>query len=154
MKRQSETIKTKVIQEKRVNSPEETAALAAEFAAQLKPGDTVAFYGNLGSGKTFFVKQLCRYFHTAEEPASPTFTIINEYRAGNDFFIYHFDFYRLEHPAELANLGLEDYFYGGNLCFIEWADKIRDFLPPQRYEIYLDFLADHPQARSIRIFKL
>lgn len=147
-------LKAQLLQETISNSPEETAALATEFGATLKPGDTLAFYGNLGTGKTFFIQQLCRFFATEEDPSSPTFTIVNEYHAANRLYIYHFDFYRLEHNAELANLGLEDYFFSDNLCFIEWADKIQDFLPPQRYEIHLDLIDGEPQSRNIRILKL
>ncbi len=152
MKHKSET-KQHLILKQTVHCTKETAALAMEFASKLNPGDAVAFYGNLGSGKTFFIQQLCRYFQTEEEPTSPTFTIVNEYHTASGEHIYHFDFYRLEHNAELANLGLEDYFYSENFCFIEWADKIRDFLPPQRYEIYLDLIPNQPEERTIRIFQ-
>jgi tRNA threonylcarbamoyladenosine biosynthesis protein TsaE len=148
-----ETEKGKLIQKARLESPEKTAEFAAEFAQTLRPGDTLTFYGNLGSGKTFFVQALCRYFQTEEEPTSPTFTIINEYRASEGFYIYHFDFYRLEHDAELANLGLEDYFYNEHLCLIEWADKIQAHLPERRYDIFLNFVEGQPDAREIVIYQ-
>ena len=144
----------KLLQTRRVNSPDETAAFAGEFAHSLKTGDVLAFYGDLGSGKTFFVKSLCRSLGTAEEPTSPTFTIINEYHAPGNILVYHFDFYRLEHEAELTNLGLEDYFYNEHLCLIEWADKIRPYLPEQRYDIFLDFLEGKPEAREIKVYRV
>lgn len=144
----------KLLQTRRVNSPQETAAFAGEFARSLRAGDVLALYGDLGSGKTFFVKSLCRSLKAAEEPTSPTFTIINEYHAPGNLLIYHFDFYRLEHEAELINLGLEDYFYNEHLCLIEWADKIRPHLPEKRYDIYLDFVEGKPQAREIKIYKV
>jgi len=143
-----------LIRKARLASPDETAEFAAEFAKMLQPGDVLAFYGNLGSGKTFFVQALCRYFQTGEEPTSPTFTIINEYRAADGFYIYHFDFYRLEHDAELANLGLDDYFYNEHLCLIEWADKIQAYLPERRYDIFLKFVEGQPNAREITIYRV
>lgn len=146
--------KGKLVRKVLLESPNETAEFAAEFAQTLQPGDVLAFYGNLGSGKTFFVQALCRYFETGEEPTSPTFTIINEYRARDGFYIYHFDFYRLEHDAELANLGLEDYFYNEHLCLIEWADKIQTYLPERRYDIFLNFVEGRPDAREIMIYSV
>jgi tRNA threonylcarbamoyladenosine biosynthesis protein TsaE len=132
-------------------TPEETAEFAAEFARTLQPGDVLAFYGDLGSGKTFFVKALCRYLETEQEPTSPTFTIINEYHTPDNLYIYHFDFYRLEHDAELTNLGLDDYFYNEHICMIEWADKIQSYLPERRYDIFLNFVEGRPEAREVII---
>jgi tRNA threonylcarbamoyladenosine biosynthesis protein TsaE len=137
-----------------INDPAETEALAQRFAGELTPGDVLAFYGNLGSGKTFFIKALCRALGVEQEATSPTFTIINEYRGKADLVIYHFDFYRLENSAELANLGLDDYFYNDYICVIEWADKIRRFLPPARWDIHIDFVPDKPQARRIQMKKV
>ncbi len=134
-----------------VHSPAETQAFAEKFAAELQPGDVVALYGDLGAGKTFLVKALCRALHTEEEPTSPTFTIINEYHAPDDLLIYHFDFYRIEHAAELVNLGLEEYFYADNICFIEWPEKIVDDLPEKRFEVFLNFVESQPDARNIRV---
>lgn len=144
----------KLLRRARVNSPAETVALAREFARSLEPGDVVAFYGNLGSGKTFFIQQICAFLETAENPTSPTFTLINQYHTPGDLYIYHFDFYRLEHEAELVNLGLEDYFYNEHLCLIEWADKIPAHLPERRYDIFLDFVEGEPEAREIRVYRV
>lgn len=136
----------------RVNNPGETEALVNDFLPQVRSGVTVAFYGNLGSGKTFFVQTLCRLLATEEPPTSPTFTIINEYRAQGGMPVYHFDFYRIEHDGELLNLGLDDYFYGDGLCLIEWADKIAAHLPLPRFEVYLEFVERQPEARDIAIY--
>jgi len=135
------------------NSLAETQAFAKKFAAELRPGDVLALYGDLGAGKTFLVKAICRALHTDEEPTSPTFTIINEYHAPDDLLIYHFDFYRIEHSAELVNLGLEEYFYADNICFIEWPEKIAGHLPPTRCDIHLSFIENQPQARKIRVYR-
>ncbi len=133
------------------HSPTETQEFIAEFAKSLETGDLLAFYGDLGSGKTFFVQQLCGIFETIEAPTSPTFTIVNEYLTPEHGIIYHFDFYRLEHDAELTNLGLDDYFYSGNFCFIEWADKIEKFLPAPRYDIRIRAIDGEPEGRVIDI---
>ena len=141
----------KTILKKTVNSPAETDELAAAFAGQLKPGDVVALYGNLGAGKTHFVKAVCRKLQVENVATSPTFTIVNEYQCDDGQLVYHFDFYRIEHVAELVNLGLEDYFFSDNICFIEWPEKIGDRLPKQRYEVYLDFVENQPTTRLIRV---
>lgn len=135
------------------NSPEETANLAETFAAQLNPGDVVAFYGNLGAGKTFMIKQICRTLKTIEEPTSPSFTLINEYNTPQHVSIYHFDFYRLDHEAELMNLGIDDFLYNDNICLIEWAEKIEKFLPANRYDIFIKFIEKNPESREIEIQK-
>jgi tRNA threonylcarbamoyladenosine biosynthesis protein TsaE len=86
------------------------------------------FYGDMGAGKTTFIKSLCEYLGTRELITSPTFSIVNEYE-GKGTRIYHFDFYRLKNQTEALDLGYEEYFYSGNYCFIEWPEKIADLLP-------------------------
>ena len=114
----------------------------------------VAFYGDLGSGKTYFIKTLCKKLKTIEEAKSPSFTIINEYQTTNKLLIYHFDFYRLENEAELLNLGLDDFFFNDYICFIEWANKIEKYLPDNRWEIHLKFIKNAPEQRDITIYKM
>ncbi len=102
-----------------------------------------AFYGDLGSGKTTFIKALCRRLGTAQTVTSPTFALVNEYSdnsGGNSYF--HFDFYRIESLEEVMDLGYEDYFYGGNSCFIEWPEKVETLLPTETVRIRLDVLED------------
>lgn len=140
--------------QKIVQSPQQTAKLASEFSQNLAAGDLVAFYGQLGSGKTFFIKALCKAFGIQDEATSPSFTIINEYEASGQFWIYHFDFYRIENEAELLNLGLDEFFYNDYICLIEWADKIEEFLPPQRWEIRLNFIPNQPDSREVIINKI
>ena len=137
-----------------VRSPHETETVAAEFSRLLSPGDLVAFYGELGSGKTFFIKGLCRALGTKTEATSPSFTIMNEYQISNDMWIYHFDFYRIEKEAELLNLGLDDFFYSDYICLIEWADKISSFLPTHHWEVRLNFIPNQPESRKIKIQKI
>lgn len=109
------------------NSQEETEKIAGEFAKTLNCGDIVLLQGDLGAGKTVFVKGIVKYFGgDPDGVTSPTFTIVNEYQLPN-FPIYHFDLYRLENPNELYNIGFEEYFYGNGICFIEWPERATDF---------------------------
>ncbi len=136
-----------------VRSPEETTGVAEKFSRVLQPGDVVAFFGELGSGKTFFIKALCRSLGCRQEAKSPSFTIINEYHTTADWMIYHFDFYRLENEMELQNLGLDEFFYNDYLCLVEWADKIEPYLPSRRWEVFLKFVPHQPERRIITIRK-
>ena len=139
--------------EKIVHSPQQSEKIARQLAEKLNPGDVVALYGELGTGKTFLVKAICRFFKMSQEATSPSFTIINEYFNQRGLYIYHFDFYRLENEAELQNLGLDEFFYANYICMIEWPEKIQNYMPESRWEVYLDFVDDEPQARKIRIEK-
>jgi len=89
----------------------------------------LAFYGKMGSGKTTFIKSLCKQLGVKETVTSPTFAIINEYKTSNNKEIYHFDFYRIEKIEEAYDFGYEDYFYSSNYCFIEWPELIEEILP-------------------------
>ena len=139
--------------EKIVHSPQQSEKIARQLAEKLNPGDVVALYGELGTGKTFLVKAICRFFKMNQEATSPSFTIINEYFNQRGLYIYHFDFYRLENEAELQNLGLDEFFYANYICMIEWPEKIQNYMPESRWEVYLDFVDDEPEARKIRIEK-
>lgn len=89
-----------------------------------------AFYGEMGAGKTTIIKEICRQLGVREsEMSSPTFALINEYRSAKELPVFHFDFYRIKDETEVFDLGYEEYFYSGNYCFIEWAEKIPNLLP-------------------------
>jgi len=103
--------------------------IAARFI-QAHPADRIfAFYGEMGAGKTTFIKALCEEMQVLDYVTSPTFALINEYRTGNDLAIFHFDFYRIKNISEAFDFGYEDYFYSGNYCFIEWPELIEPLLP-------------------------
>jgi len=131
------------------HSERETIALGAEMAAVLKPGDVVAFYGDLGSGKTRFIKGICQGLGVQEHVASPTFTIVHEYCVG-DLRICHFDFYRMKSIAEIHDIGFGEYVNGDGICLIEWAEKARELLPPHRYEVTMQ-LGVNESSREVTI---
>jgi len=95
------------------------------------------FRGEMGAGKTTLIKSLAKAFQVADSVSSPTFGIVNEYQTQEKGLIYHFDFYRLDDPMEALDIGIEEYFYCGNYCWLEWAEKITPFLPEQFFHIEL-----------------
>jgi len=109
-------------------SAEETASLGRTFARDLRPGNVVALTGTLGSGKTLFVAGVCEGLGVTARVTSPTFTIINEYPAPFGM-VAHVDLYRTAGHAEIAALGLEEYFNSRCVCLIEWAERAEEFLP-------------------------
>lgn len=119
------------------NSPEQTFEIAKSFSTELKQGDIVALIGNLGSGKTIFVKGICEGLEAKQNPLSPTFSIVNEYNG--KFTIYHFDFYRIRNMEELYDIGYEDYFNDESICLIEWADLFEDLLPSDHIRVIIEF---------------
>jgi tRNA threonylcarbamoyladenosine biosynthesis protein TsaE len=113
--------------------------LGAEFAkARLKTGDVVALIGELGAGKTRFIKGICSALGVVERVSSPSFTIVNEYLS-NVGKIFHFDFYRISSISEVVNIGFDDYIYNEGICLIEWGDRVKEILPTKRYDINFKF---------------
>jgi len=109
---------------------------AREFISQMGDDTVFAFYGKMGAGKTTFIKALCKLLGVEDEVNSPTFAIINEYRSQTKAeLIYHFDFYRIKKLEEVYDLGYEDYFYSGALCFIEWPELVEELLPTDAKKI-------------------
>jgi tRNA threonylcarbamoyladenosine biosynthesis protein TsaE len=130
-------------------SETETVNCGAEFAKSLRRGDNVALYGQLGSGKTRFIQGICKGLGVREHVASPTFTIVNEYNAG-DVKIYHFDFYRMKSLREIQQVGFEEYTSNDGICLIAWAEKAQELLPPDRYDVRLE-LGSTEDTRAIAI---
>ena len=103
---------------------------ARTFAEGIGDARVFAFYGAMGAGKTTFIKEVCRALGVTEVITSPTFAIVNEYQSDTTAaLIYRFDFYRIKKLEEVFDMGYEDYFYSGALCFIEWPELIEDLLP-------------------------
>ena len=121
-------------------SPEETKKLGEEVSKLARPGDLLAFYGELGAGKTCFIQGISQQLEVKDYVTSPSFTIINEYQG--KIPIYHFDLFRLNTAEEILELGYEEYFYGEGLTVIEWAEKIEQLLPKEHLKIYIKF-KDH-----------
>lgn len=114
----------------KIKSLESIREAASEFIANMGGGHVFAFYGKMGAGKTTFIKAVCEELGVEDVITSPTFAIVNEYQSattGN--VIYHFDFYRIKKLDEVFDMGYEDYFYSGALCFLEWPELIEDILP-------------------------
>jgi tRNA threonylcarbamoyladenosine biosynthesis protein TsaE len=95
----------------------------------------LAFYGELGAGKTTFIRNICQLLGVKENVSSPTFSIVNEYTDKNGDPVYHFDFYRIKNEREAVDIGCEEYFESGKLCLIEWPEKILNLLPDQFIKI-------------------
>lgn len=112
----------------KINSIETIRESAREFIENMGEHKVFAFYGKMGAGKTTFVKAICEELGVDDIITSPTFAIVNEYDAKGQP-IYHFDFYRIKKLEEVYDMGYEDYFYSGALCFIEWPELIEDLLP-------------------------
>jgi len=113
----------------KIKSLETIQESAKDFINQIGNNTIFAFNGNMGAGKTTFIKAICEVLGVKETINSPTFSIVNEYEAADARIIYHFDCYRINKIQEALDLGAEEYLYSGNLCFIEWAENIAPILP-------------------------
>ena len=117
-----------------INSLENIASAAREFISAIGDHKVFAFYGQMGAGKTTFIKAVCEELGVNDVITSPTFAIVNEYK-GNEGSIFHFDFYRIKKLDEVYDMGYEDYFYSGSLCFIEWPELIEEILPDDAVKV-------------------
>ena len=102
---------------------------AVKFLSMTQGTDVYAFYGAMGAGKTTFISAICSVLGVEDEVASPTFTIVNEYRTAGGRPVYHFDFYRIDRLSEVLDIGYEEHVDGEGICLMEWPEKIEDLLP-------------------------
>ena len=114
------------------NELEKAAKTLLEFAGSTR---IIAFYGAMGAGKTTFIKIICKMLGVQNGMSSPTFSIVNEYHSDKSGKVYHFDFYRLKAESEALDIGIEEYFYSGSYCMIEWPEKILNLLPEPRIKV-------------------
>ena len=107
-----------------------------------KPKKVIIFNGEMGVGKTTLIKELCKNLGFEGTTSSPTFSLVNEYQLPNNEFVYHFDVYRLKEESEAMDIGIDEYLYSGNWCFIEWAEKIPNLLPSEHSVITIELIDD------------
>ena len=136
-----------------IKDMEHIAEAAKEFVAAIGDHRVFAFYGHMGAGKTTFIKAICEELGVEDVITSPTFAIVNEYETSPEHssspsgrlgggHIYHFDFYRIKKLEEVYDMGYEDYFYSGALCFIEWPELIEELLPEDALRITITEQSD------------
>lgn len=111
-------------------------AVAAEFLQAAGSNRIFAFHGDLGAGKTTFIKALCEQLGVKDAMSSPSFSIVNEYHAYGKS-VYHFDLYRLRKPEEAFDIGMEEYLYSGNYCFVEWPEMAGEILPEETVHVFI-----------------
>ncbi len=124
---------------------------AKEFLNIFPQPQIIAFTGEMGAGKTTFIKALCKTLGTMDTVNSPTFAIINEYEIESKKPIFHFDLYRLEQPEEVLDIGFEDYLFSGNWCFIEWPQIAEHYLPEQHVKVEIKEIGSGRRQISIDI---
>ncbi len=137
-------------------SEEETLAIARAFARRLRPGDTVALYGDLGAGKTEFIKGICQYFHVEELVTSPTFAIINQYFGSlpdrTEIPLYHVDLYRVRSRQELEEIGFAECVSAGDaIKLVEWSENADGLLPRSHWAVHIWVDPEQESVRHIRI---
>lgn len=134
----------------KITSLDNIREAAKQFIAAMEDNTVFAFYGKMGAGKTTFIKAVCEELGVTDVINSPTFAIVNEYRSDETGeLIYHFDFYRIKKLDEVYDMGYEDYFYSGALCFIEWPELVEEVLPGDAVKVTIEEIEDG--TRSVRL---
>lgn len=121
--------------ELKINNLENIHDVARQFVEAIGNHTLVAFYGEMGAGKTTFIKAVCNELGVIDTVNSPTFSIVNDYATDDGRHIYHFDFYRLKSPQEALDFGIEEYFASGSLCLMEWPEQIEPLLPDDTLQV-------------------
>ena len=132
----------------KIDSLDHIHEAAREFIAAMGDNTVFAMYGKMGAGKTTFTNAVCECLGVEDVINSPTFAIVNEYRSDSGELIYHFDFYRIKKLEEVYDMGYEDYFYSGALCFIEWPELVEELLPGNTVKV--TFEENEDGSRTVR----
>ncbi len=132
-----------------INNIEELSKVSELLIDWCDYSNIVAFYGNMGAGKTTLIKNLCAKLGVQDEVNSPTFALVNEYQTENLDSVFHFDFYRIKSLEEVFDIGYEDYFYGGSLCLLEWPELIDPLMPEHFIKVEIT-LGDTDTSRKIK----
>ncbi len=132
-----------------INDISEIRQVAKKIIDNIGNKRIVAFYGEMGAGKTTLIKAICEELGVVDNISSPTFSIVNEYKTQKGERIFHFDFYRIKSQTEAFDMGYEDYFYSNAYCFIEWPEKILELLPTEIVNVSIKI---HDEKRILEIF--
>ena len=132
-----------------ITSQEELRDVAEAIVRDLGRRTVVAFRGEMGAGKTTLIREIAAVLGATDTVTSPTFAIVNQYKGANNRRIYHFDFYRIDDIREAYDFGYEEYFYSGNLCLVEWPEKIEELLPDDTMTVRIR--VDGPEQRTLFI---
>lgn len=132
-----------------VNRPESSVLVSEALIPLLDKYQIVCFHGDLGAGKTTFIKQLCNDLGVVSETSSPSFSIVNEYTTKENRTLYHFDLYRLKHSDEILDIGWLDYLNSGNSTFVEWPELASDYMPDDALHVHIETNVDG--SRSVQI---
>jgi tRNA threonylcarbamoyladenosine biosynthesis protein TsaE len=130
-----------------ISEQDQLSAAAKQLLAFAKDEKVFLFFGDMGAGKTTFIKEIAAILDVADDTSSPTFSIVNEYSSASGP-VYHFDFYRLKNETEALDFGYEDYIWSGNYCFIEWPERIANLLPERYCKVEIEIV--NSQSRIIR----
>ncbi|HCQ13386.1 tRNA (adenosine(37)-N6)-threonylcarbamoyltransferase complex ATPase subunit type 1 TsaE [Flavobacterium sp.] len=132
-----------------VFSLDEINEVAQKILSQ-NPKKVILFNGNMGVGKTTLIKSLAKNLGVNDATSSPTFSLVNEYQIANNQYIYHFDVYRLKNETEALDMGIDEYLYSGNWCFIEWAENIPNLIPDEHSIITIEQLLDGKRHLTLK----
>lgn len=133
-----------------IQNTEALPQAAHDFIAAMDDRTVYAFRGEMGAGKTTFIKAICTELGVEDEVNSPTFAIVNEYRSASAELIYHFDCYRIKKEEEALDMGFEDYMDSGALCFIEWPENVEELLPGDVVNVFITVNEDGSRTLEIK----
>ena len=124
--------------------------VAQDIAAAIKNNKVVLFYGEMGAGKTTLIKEIGKHLGVVDAMSSPTFALVNEYHTKDKVIIYHFDLYRIKSTEECLDIGMKEYLYSGNYCFIEWPEVALPLLPDTYCSLYIKTEKDDTRSISLQ----